>query len=92
MTCNSSSPGVNVLTTNSAASEYGAKFRTDLEAFLSPEALQAVTVAGRYELPRVEGRRYVAFTDPSGGMLRSCGVGRCPRRDSNSHGVAPGGF
>lgn len=50
-----------------AASEYGAQFRTDVEAFLNLEAIQAVTMSGRYELPRAQGRSYIAFTDPSGG-------------------------
>ena len=54
-----------------AASEYGqagaVTFRRDVEAFLDPEAVRAVTIAGRRELPPVEGVRYVAFADPSGG-------------------------
>jgi Terminase large subunit, T4likevirus-type, N-terminal len=36
-----------------AASEWGAQFRTDLESFLSPEAIQSVVIPGRYELARV---------------------------------------
>jgi hypothetical protein len=58
-----------------AASEYGqggsVAFRRDVEAFLDPEAVRAVTFAGRRELPRVEGLRYVAFVDPSGGSRDS---------------------
>ncbi|HXO84092.1 MAG TPA: hypothetical protein VN803_01055 [Gemmatimonadales bacterium] len=50
-----------------AAAEYGAEFRRDIEAFLSAEAVDGVRVAGRRELPREAGRRYVAFADPSGG-------------------------
>src|SRR5712692_11100979 len=34
-----------------AAAEYGAEWRRDVEAFLTPEALAAVRVAGRLELP-----------------------------------------
>jgi hypothetical protein len=34
-----------------AAAEYGAEFRRDVEAFITREALAAVTIAGRYELP-----------------------------------------
>ena len=50
-----------------AAAEYGAEFRRDIEAFVSPEAIDAVTVPGRHELPPVEGTSYVGFLDPSGG-------------------------
>ena len=60
-----------------AASEFGQDgkvvFRSDVEAFISPEAVIAVTVAGRRELlPERDQngnltRKYVAFTDPSGG-------------------------
>lgn len=35
----------------SAAAEYGAQFRRDVEAFITAEALAAVTVTGRFELP-----------------------------------------
>lgn len=51
----------------SASSEYGAQFRTDIEAFITREAVEACTVPGRIELPPISGTRYVAFTDPSGG-------------------------
>src|SRR5262249_25728059 len=51
----------------SAAAEYGAEFRTDIEGFLTREVLDAAIVPGRQSLP--PGRRvpYVAFCDPSGG-------------------------
>jgi hypothetical protein len=58
-----------------AASEYGeggrVQFRRDVEAFLDPEAVRAVIVPDRRELPPVAGVRYVAFTDPSGGSQDS---------------------
>ena len=54
-----------------AAAEWGGEFRHDVEAFLSPEALAAVTVLGRYELPPVVGVCYAAFADPSGGSQDS---------------------
>ncbi len=54
-----------------AAAEYGAEWRRDVEAFLTPEAVAAVTVAGRFELAPRSGVRYVAFTDPSGGSQDS---------------------
>lgn len=50
-----------------AAAEYGAQFRSDIETFVSAEALDAVNVPGVRELPPFAGTRYVAFVDPSGG-------------------------
>ncbi|CAN5365954.1 hypothetical protein BH23GEM2_BH23GEM2_20930 [soil metagenome] len=54
-----------------AASEYGegghVTFRRDVESFLDVEAVRAVTVSGRRELPPAAGLRYAAFVDPSGG-------------------------
>jgi len=60
-----------------ATAEYGAQFRRDLEAFISREALDAVTVPGRHELPPVPGLRYVAFVDPSGGASDSMVLAIC---------------
>jgi hypothetical protein len=51
----------------SAAAEYGAEFRTDVEAFLTRELLDAVVVPGRTALPPLSSPSYVAFCDPSGG-------------------------
>lgn len=50
-----------------AAADYGAEFRRDIEDFISADALEAVTIPGRYELGPVTGLSYTAFTDPSGG-------------------------
>jgi hypothetical protein len=50
-----------------ARSEWEAEFRSDLASFLDPEAIEAVTVQGRYELPPMKNVRYEAFIDPSGG-------------------------
>ena len=50
-----------------ARAEYGAEFRDDLADFVSPEAVHAVTIAGRHELPPAPGVIYSAFVDPSGG-------------------------
>jgi hypothetical protein len=55
----------------SAAAEYDAQFRTDVETFISREVVDAVVVAGRYELPPVTGVKYHAFVDPSGGAADS---------------------
>jgi hypothetical protein len=40
----------------SASAEYGAEFRSDVEAFVSPEAVEAATIPGRLEL--ATGRRH----------------------------------
>ena len=54
-----------------AAAEYGGEFRRDIESFVSREAIEAVVVPGRYELPPVSEIRYRAFVDPSGGTAAS---------------------
>jgi len=54
-----------------AAAEYGAEFRRDIESFVSREAVEAVVVPGRRELPPVSDRRYLPFVDPSGGSQDS---------------------
>ena len=54
-----------------AAAEYGAEFRTDIESFVSREAVDAAIVPGRFELPPVPGVEYRAFVDPSGGSVDS---------------------
>ena len=55
----------------SAAAEYGAEFRTDVETFVAREVVDAAVVPGRYELSPVSGVSYVAFVDPSGGSSDS---------------------
>lgn len=50
-----------------AAAEYGAEFRRDVEMLFSAEAVEAVTIKGRHELPPASGLVYRAFVDPSGG-------------------------
>lgn len=51
----------------SAAAEYGGRFRSDLEGYVSPATLTRVVVAGRTELARLPEVDYVAFADPAGG-------------------------
>jgi hypothetical protein len=53
-----------------AAAEYGAEFRTDLEAFVSIEAVKACVGDYRELAPSTE-HRYFAFVDPSGGSSDS---------------------
>jgi hypothetical protein len=55
----------------SAAAEYLAQFRTDVEALLTREAVEACVSPGAYERGRVTGCRYVGFVDPSGGSADS---------------------
>ena len=55
----------------SAAAEYGAEFRSDIESFVSREVLEACIVAGRHEMAPVAGVVYYAFVDPSGGSSDS---------------------
>jgi hypothetical protein len=56
----------------SAAAEYGAEFRSDIESFVSREAVEACVVQGRYELPPSDSViTYYGFVDPSGGSSDS---------------------
>lgn len=54
-----------------AAAEFGAEFRSDLADFVAREAVDAVVVSGRFELPPVPRVAYKAFCDPSGGSSDS---------------------
>lgn len=56
---------------SAAKAEWLAEFREDLETFLSSEMIEAAIVPRRWELPRIEGVSYYAFTDPSGGRADS---------------------
>lgn len=51
----------------SAAAEYGAEFRKDIEAFVALEVVEACISRGTFERPRQSGVTYRAFVDPSGG-------------------------
>ena len=55
----------------SAAAEYGAQFRTDIEAFISREVIDAATMPERFELAPLSSVPYCAFCDPSGGSADS---------------------
>jgi hypothetical protein len=50
-----------------ARAEYLAEFRSDLESFVSVEAVEACVVPGRFELPYCGEFQYVAAVDPAGG-------------------------
>ena len=50
-----------------AAAEYGAQFRSDIEAFIQREVVEAATRPQPLELPYQSGLQYQAFVDPAGG-------------------------
>jgi hypothetical protein len=52
---------------SAAAAEWLADWRSDIESFVSSEAIDACVVPGRHELSPVSRNRGVAFCDPSGG-------------------------
>ncbi|OPH82430.1 hypothetical protein B2M20_12400 [Nitrobacter vulgaris] len=53
----------------SASAEYGAQFRSDIEAFINREAIEAVT-SDEHERPYLSEFQYHAFVDPAGGSGR----------------------
>jgi hypothetical protein len=55
----------------SASAEYGALFRTDVESFISREAVEACVAVGTRERAPLSGVTYRAFVDPSGGSSDS---------------------
>jgi hypothetical protein len=55
----------------SATAEFGAQFRSDLEAYVNREAIEACVSTGVYERPPVRDTTYRAFIDPSGGSADS---------------------
>jgi hypothetical protein len=55
----------------SAAAEYLAEFRRDIESFISIEAVQRCVTVGVYERPPESRLSYYAFVDPSGGSSDS---------------------
>jgi hypothetical protein len=55
----------------SAASEYGAAFRTDVESFVSREVVEACVAPGVRERAPLSDVTYWAFVDPSGGSADS---------------------
>jgi hypothetical protein len=64
------------------SNEYDANFRTDLESFVSPGAVERVAVQGRTYLPYDPGR-YVAFCDPAGGSGQDSMTLAIARREGN---------
>lgn len=54
-----------------AGAEYMAEFRSDIESFISLEAVRACVETGEFERPARRERRYFGFVDPSGGSADS---------------------
>jgi hypothetical protein len=48
-----------------------AEFRSDIDAFIGREVVDAATIQGRSLIPQIEGTAHVAFVDPSGGSSDS---------------------
>lgn len=65
----------------SAAAEYGAEFRDDINDFVPREVIDACTVRGRMELMPAAGVLYRAFVDPSGGTGDSMTLAIAHRQD-----------
>lgn len=55
----------------SAAAEFGAEFRADIQALVSREIVEACVASNVRERPYERGKVYTAFCDPSGGSADS---------------------
>ena len=55
----------------SASAEYLAQFRTDIEAFITREAVESCVERGVFERAPLKIAKYIAFCDPSGGSSGS---------------------
>ena len=60
-----------------ATAEYLAEFRSDIEAFISREAVDAAVIPGRFELAPANRVQYYAACDPSGGSQDSFTLAIC---------------
>jgi hypothetical protein len=65
----------------SAAAEYGAQFRSNIESYISREAVEACVALDVRERPPVSGVRYTAFVDPSGGSADSMTLAIAHKQD-----------
>jgi hypothetical protein len=70
-----------------ASAEFGGLFRSDIEAFLSREAIDAVTERGRLEIGPMHGVSYRAFVDPSGGAQDSMTLAIGHKHEKTGRGV-----
>jgi hypothetical protein len=71
----------------SASAEYGAKFRTDVESFVSRELVKACVMPGRLALPPEPGFRYVASWDQAGGAGQDSATGAIAHRAADGRVV-----
>jgi hypothetical protein len=71
---------------SSAAAEWMAQFRSDVEAFITREVVDAAVVPDRRELLPVSSLSYVGFADPSGGSSDSFTLS-IAHRDKDGHGI-----
>jgi hypothetical protein len=74
----------------SAAAEFGGKFRVPLTAYLQRSIVERATAPGVLMRPFVKGFEYVAFADPAGGSGRdsyTMAVGHVERRDGRDVAV-----
>lgn len=76
----------------SAAAEYGAQFRRDIESFVSREAVDGCVIPDRRELPPMSGITYHAFVDPSGGSADSMTLAIAHRERRNVARVERGAY
>ena len=67
-----------------ASVEYVAIFRTDVESFVSREAIDAATIPGRLELPPISSQSHVGFVDPSGGSQDGMTLAIAHREDDRA--------
>lgn len=66
----------------SAKAEFGAEWRDDIEQYVSEDVVEACVVAGLRERAPIQGLRYLAFVDPSGGSqdAMTLAIGHAERR------------
>jgi hypothetical protein len=62
--------------------EYNSEWRSDLQAFVSRDAVEACVVEGRFELAPIPGVSYQAFVDPSGGASDSMTLSIAHKQDN----------
>lgn len=67
-----------------ASAEYLGQFRSDLEAFISREAVEACIDRGVFERSPSDDARYVGFVDPSGGSADFFTAAVAHRRDDGA--------
>ena len=73
-----------------ASAEYLAQFRTDVESFISREAVEACISLSVHERPSERAHSYVAFVDPSGGSSDSMTLAIAHTEGKKSNASSPG--